>query len=91
MSKRHGFRFRIADQDYRLSFVPESDMSQTNVKYGTIRNVRRRPEKFVSRDDIQVMKRYCSIVLQVSKVRHLVVHFDFRSLSIDREPMVHWS
>ncbi|XP_068694759.1 zinc finger CCCH-type antiviral protein 1-like isoform X2 [Montipora foliosa] len=57
LSKRHGFRFRIADQDYRLSFVPESDMSQTNVKYGTTRNVRRRPEKFVSRDDIQVMKR----------------------------------
>ncbi|XP_068694762.1 zinc finger CCCH-type antiviral protein 1-like [Montipora foliosa] len=57
LNKRHGFRFRIADQDYRMKFVPESDMSQTNVKYGTTRNVRRRPAKFVSRDDIQVMKR----------------------------------
>ncbi|XP_068739891.1 protein mono-ADP-ribosyltransferase PARP14-like [Montipora capricornis] len=57
LNKRHGFRFRIADQDYRMKFFPESDMSQTNVKYGTTRSVRRRPEKFVSRDDIQVMKR----------------------------------
>jgi len=36
------FRFRIADQDYQVNFKPSSDMSQTNVIYGTTREVRRR-------------------------------------------------
>ncbi|XP_068723405.1 uncharacterized protein [Montipora capricornis] len=56
LNKQDGFRFRVAGQNYRMKFYPEYDMKQTNVKYGTTRNVRRR-EKFVSSDDIQTMKR----------------------------------
>ena len=54
---KNDFKFRIADQDYILSFNPSSDMSQTNVKYGTTKKVRRRPGKFVSKDDISQLKR----------------------------------
>ena len=58
LNKMNDFKFRIADQDYILSFNPSSDMSQTNVKYGTTKKVRRRPRKFVSKDDISQLKRY---------------------------------
>ena len=82
LNKRDGFGFLLSDQDYRINFVPESDMTQTNEKYGTTRKVRRRPLKFVSREDIQLMKRYFTNVLQVSKVGHIVVHGDFKILSV---------
>ena len=58
LSGRNGFRFRIADQDYQMSFSPSSDMSQTNVKYGTTREVRRRPARIISKYDISELKRY---------------------------------
>ncbi|XP_073241982.1 uncharacterized protein [Porites lutea] len=57
LNKKNDFKFRIADQDYILNFNPSSDMSQTNVKYGTTKKVRRRPGKFVSKDDISQLKR----------------------------------
>lgn len=47
------FQFRIADQDYKMNFSPESDMSQENVRYGTKRKVRRRPSEFVTGNDIK--------------------------------------
>ncbi|XP_074636892.1 protein mono-ADP-ribosyltransferase PARP12-like isoform X1 [Acropora palmata] len=52
-----GFHFRIADQDYKMNFSPESDMSQENVRYGTKRKVRRRPSEFVTGNDIKLLKR----------------------------------
>ena len=55
---KNDFKFRIADQDYILSFNPSSDMSQTNVKYGTTKKVKRRPGKFVSKDDVSQIQRY---------------------------------
>ena len=58
LSGRNGFRFRIADQDYQMNFNPSSNMSQTNVKYGTTREVRRRPAKIISKCDISELKRY---------------------------------
>lgn len=57
-NRTNRFSFRIADQDYTLNFLPTSDMSQTNVKYGTTRKVRRRPAKGISKDDIRGLKRY---------------------------------
>ncbi|XP_067017330.1 serine-rich adhesin for platelets-like [Acropora muricata] len=51
-----GFSFRIADQDYKMNFSPESDMSQENVRYGTKRKVRRRPSEFVTGNDIKLKR-----------------------------------
>ncbi|XP_074636867.1 uncharacterized protein LOC141895017 isoform X2 [Acropora palmata] len=52
-----GIHFRIAYGDYKINFSPESDMRQENVRYGTKRKVRRRPSKFVTGNDIKLLKR----------------------------------
>ena len=57
-NKQKDFRFRIANWDYILTFDSSSSMSQTNVKYGTRKTVRRRPGGFVSKDVISQLKRY---------------------------------
>ena len=58
LNKKNDLKFRIAKQDYILSFIPSSDMSQINIKYGTEKKVRRRPSKVVSKDDISEIQRY---------------------------------
>ena len=60
-NKKTDFRFRIRNQDYILTFVSSSSMSQTNIYYGTRKTVRRRPAKFFSKDDISQLKRYFAI------------------------------
>lgn len=62
---KHDFMFRIANQNYTLNFLPMSDMSQTNVTYGTTRKVRRRPAKLISKDDIRELVRYLRNILIV--------------------------
>ena len=62
LDKKNASRFRISDQNYILSFDSSGDISQKNVINGTIKKVRRRPAKFVSKDDISQLIRYlCSI------------------------------
>lgn len=58
LDKKNDSRFHISDQIYILSFDSSGDMSQKNVKHGTIKKVRRRPAKFVSKDDISQLIRY---------------------------------
>lgn len=58
MDKKKDSRFRISDQNYILSFDSSGDMSQKNVVYSTVKKVRRRPAKFVSKDDISQLIRY---------------------------------
>ena len=58
LDKKKDSRFCISDQNYILSFDSSSDMSQKNVIYGTVKKVRRRPAKFVSKDDISQLIRY---------------------------------
>jgi len=58
LNKTNCFSFRISDQDYRLYFSSTTDMYQENVRYGTRKEVRRRPAEFQSRADIQQLKRY---------------------------------
>ena len=58
LDKKKDSRFRISDQNYTLSFDSSDDMSQKNVTYGTVKKVRRRPAKFVSKDDISQLIRY---------------------------------
>ena len=58
LDKKKDSRFCISDQNYILSFHSSGDMSQKNVIYGTVKKVRRRPAKFVSKDDISQLIRY---------------------------------
>lgn len=58
LDKKKDSRFRISDQNYTLSFDSSDDMSQKNVTYDTVKKVRRRPAKFVSKDDISQLIRY---------------------------------
>ena len=58
LDKKKDSRFRISDQNYTLSFDSSDDMSQKNVTYGTVKKVRRRPAKFVSKDYISQLIRY---------------------------------
>lgn len=58
LDKKKDSRFRISDQNYTLSFDSSDAMSQKNVTYGTVKKVRRRPAKFVSKDDISQLIRY---------------------------------
>ena len=58
LDKKKDSRFRISDQNYILSFDSSGDMSQKNVLSGTVKKVRRRPAKFVSKDDISQLIRY---------------------------------
>jgi len=58
LSKRKCFSFRISDQDYKLSFCSTTEMLQENVRYGTRKEVRRRPAEFNSGVHIQNLKRY---------------------------------
>ena len=58
LDKKKDSRFCISDQNYILSFDSSGDMSQKNVIYGTVKKVRRRPAKFVSKDDISQLIRY---------------------------------
>ena len=57
LSKSKCISFRISDQDYRLFFSSTTEMYQENVRYGTRKEVRRRPAEFQSRAHIQ-LKRY---------------------------------
>ena len=57
-NKQKDFRFRIRNHDYILTFDSSNSMSQRNIYYGTRKTVRRRPGKFVSKDDISQLKRY---------------------------------
>lgn len=56
LSKSNCCSFRISDQVYKL-YLSTSEMHQENVKYGTRKEVRRRPADFKSRADIQQLKR----------------------------------
>jgi len=58
LSKRKCFSFRISDQDYRLFFCSTTGMHQENVRYGTRKEVRRRPAEFKSGVHSQKLKTY---------------------------------
>ena len=57
LSGTNCFKFKISEQDYALYFFPTTDMYQENLRYGTTRKVRRRPEEFKSAADIRELRR----------------------------------
>lgn len=51
----HKFNFKVKDQGYCLIFQSERGMHQINVQYGTIRKVKRRPERPVYPDELNAL------------------------------------
>ena len=82
LNGNNGFRFRIAGQNYNMTFFPTSKMSQINERYNTTRKVRRRPAKFVSRDDIQELRRYLTNAA-VFMLRSAYIKGTQRQVSVD--------
>lgn len=46
-----------------MSFAPTLQMSETSLKLGSARIVRRRPARVISKDDIAKLKRYTTYIL----------------------------
>ena len=59
--KRQKFKFTTPWHDYNLFFHPNA-MYQVNLKTGTKRQVKRRPDKLVAHEDVEDLKWYVNFV-----------------------------
>ena len=68
---RSNYKFKTSEHEYNLVFHSTSNMHQVNLKIGTKRAVKRRPEKALTNEDMEDLIWYVHIaVLSLSACRN---------------------
>lgn len=68
---RPNYTFKTSEHEYNLVFNSASNMHQINLKHGTKRAVKRRPEKALTNEDMEDLIWYVHIaVLSLSACRN---------------------